>query len=100
MSTLKMNSDELRNLGDRIVSNSVSFDNLIAAYKNAYERITSPEIWSGVSSDNFNQAASNFRADLEKASNLVREVGNDLIKTANDYDETVTSISSNIGTMF
>lgn len=99
MGALKMESSELRNLGNNIISNAGSFDSLVSSFKNAYEAITASGTWDGEDSVKFNEAAAKFRADLERASAIVREVGNDLVTTANDYDETLSSVSSNIGTM-
>lgn len=99
MGALRMESSELRNLGNNIISNSSSLDTLISNFKSAYEAITANGTWDGEDSNKFNEAANNFRADLEKASALVREVGTDLVTTADDYDETNSSVSSNIGSM-
>ncbi len=99
MGALKMESSELRSLGNNILSNAGSFDSLITSFKTAYEAITAAGTWDGEDSNKFNEAASNFRADLEKASTMVREVGTDLVTTANDYDETLSGVSSNIGSM-
>lgn len=99
MGALRMDSAELNNLGNNIISNADSFDTLISSFRNAYEAITAAGTWDGEDSNKFNEAATNFRADLERASNLVREVGTDLVRTASDYDETQAGVSSNIGSM-
>ncbi len=99
MGALKMESSELRNLGNNIISNSESFNSLITSFKNAYEAITAAGTWDGEDSNKFNEAAAKFRADLERASAMVREVGDDLVKTSNDYEETLSGVSSNIGSM-
>ncbi|HAB65740.1 MAG TPA: hypothetical protein DCE23_00085 [Firmicutes bacterium] len=99
MGALKMESSELRNLGNNITNNANSFDELISSFKNAYEAITANGTWDGEDSNKFREAADKFRTDLEKASQIVHEVGSDLVTTANDYDETLSSVSSNIGTM-
>lgn len=99
MGALRMESTELRNLGNTINNNASSFDSLIASFKNAYEAITASGTWDGEDSNKFREAADKFRADLEKASQIVHEVGTDLVNTANDYDETLSGVSSNIGTM-
>ncbi len=99
MGALRMESTELRNLGNTINNNANSFDSLISSFKNAYEAITASGTWDGEDSNKFREAADKFRADLEKASQIVHEVGTDLVTTANDYDETLSGVSSNIGSM-
>lgn len=100
MGALRMDSAELNNLGNTIISNADNLDSLISSYRSAYESLTSPETWSGEDASKFNEAAAKFRSDLESASNIIREVGTDLVRTATYYDETESSVSSNIGSMF
>ena len=100
MGTLRMNSEDLRNLGNGIVSNSDSFDTLISNFQNAYEAITADGTWDGDDSNKFNEAASKLKINLDKASSIVREVGNDLVNTATDYEDTNSRVTSNIGSMF
>lgn len=99
MGALKMESAGLRELGNRIVGNATSFDGLISGFQSAYTAITANGTWDGDDSDKFNEACTKFKADLDHASSIVRQVGTDLIKTADDYDTTHEGVSSSIGSM-
>ena len=99
MGALKMESAELRGLGQKIIGNADSFDGLISGFQSAYTAITADGTWDGDDSDKFNEACAKFKADLDKASGIVRAVGDDLVKTADDYDATHQSVSGSIGSM-
>ena len=99
MGALKMESPELRALGQKIIGNATSFDGLISGFQNAYTAITANGTWDGDDSDKFNEACAKFKADLDHASSIVRQVGQDLVTTADDYDATHEGVSGSIGSM-
>ena len=99
MGALKMESAELRSLGQKIVGNADSFDGLISGFQSAYTAITASGTWDGDDSDKFNEACTKFKSDLDHASSIVRQVGTDLVTTADDYDATHESVSGSIGSM-
>ncbi len=99
MGALKMESSDLRGLGNRIIGNADSFDGLISGFQAAYTAITANGTWDGDDSDKFNDACTKFKTDLDHASAIVRQVGTDLVTTADDYDATHESVSGSIGTM-
>ena len=94
-----MESPELRALGQKIIGNATSFDGLISGFQNAYTAITANGTWDGDDSDKFNEACAKFKADLDHASSIVRQVGQDLVTTADDYDATHEGVSGSIGSM-
>lgn len=99
MGALKMESEDLRRLGNDIIGNSESFETLIANYQTVYQAITAPGTWDGVDSNGFNEAATKFKADLDKAAALLREVGSNLVATANSYESTNSEITSSISNL-
>ena len=99
MAALKMESGELRNLGNNIKNNAGSFTSLITQFQNQYEAITANGVWGGPDSTAFATAASNFKADLDKAAQMVEEVGQNLVTTADNYDAVHESVSSSINGM-
>lgn len=99
MGSLKMDSEALRSLGNEIIGNSNAFKGLVNKFQGEYEAITASGTWDGPDSTNFAQAASNFKADLDKAVELVNEVGQNLVETADGYDITQQEVDSNIKTM-
>jgi len=99
MGALKMDSESLRSLGNGIKGNSGSFGALVSKFQGEYETITANGTWDGPDSTTFAQAASNFKADLDKAVQLVDEVGQNLVDTANNYDTIHESVSSSISGM-
>lgn len=99
MGALKMESEDLRRLGNDIIGNSESFDSLISNYQAAYQAITASGTWDGVDSNGFNEAATKFKADLDKASALLKEVGTNLVATANSYESTNSDITSSISSL-
>ena len=99
MGALKMDSASLRNLGEVILRNASSFEGLISNFKSASDAITAGGTWDGEDSVKFNEACARFKADLDRACAIVNEVGGDLVKTANDYDDTQSGVSNRIGTM-
>ena len=72
---------------------------MISNFKSASDSITAGGTWDGEDSEKFHEAAIKFKTDLDQACAIVNEVGNDLVRTANDYDETQSGVSNRIGTM-
>lgn len=99
MGALKMDSASLRSLGELVLNNASSFEELISNFKSASDAITAGGTWDGEDSVKFHEAAIKFKNDLDQACRIVNEVGTDLVRTANDYDETQSGVSSRIGTM-
>ena len=99
MGALRMESGELRNLGNEIKNNASSFTSLISKFQSEYESLTAAGTWEGPDSVTFAQAAANFKADLDKAAQLVEEVGQNLVTTADNYDSVHESVSSSINSM-
>lgn len=99
MGALKMESGELRNLGNEIKNNAGSFNSLISNFRSQYEAITAGGTWEGPDSVTFAQASANFASDLTKAAQLVEEVGQNLVTTADNYDAVHESVNSSINSM-
>ena len=99
MGALRMESTELRNLGNEIKGNATAFNSLITNFTSQYQALTAGGTWEGPDSVNFAQAASNFAADLTKAATMVDEVGQNLVTTANNYDAVHADVSSGISGM-
>lgn len=99
MGALKMESSELRTLGQGTVAKADSFDALISRFATEVDNLTANGTWDGDDSDKFATAGSNFKAQLEKASALIREVGENLTKTADNYDSVHDEVGSRISGM-
>ena len=96
---LRMESGELRNLGTTIQGNSSSLSTLITNFTNQYQALTANGTWEGPDSTAFATAAGNFATDLQKAADLVNEVGTNLVNTANNYDSCQEEVQGSINNM-
>lgn len=99
MGALRMNSEELRRLGEGFVKSAGEFNALITTFNSQCESLTANGTWDGSDSDKFAQVATNFKNDLTKAAALVEEVGNNLVTSATNYDETFEGVQSSINAM-
>lgn len=94
MGALKMDSDGLHALAAKFNQKAGALDALTSTFQTNCNSITDNSTWEGVDSEAFATAAANFKAQLDSASTLLKDIGSNFEATASNYDETLSGVTA------